>query len=588
MTDETPRQLQGRRGFYVSYKGKTLLSRVDSIGQGERAAAAFPKSKRTLYLCPSPLYGYGLALFLDALDGDSAVLCVEADEQLLELSRRAMGELLADPRLGLLPAAGEEELCAYVRDTWGARRFRRVELLRLTGGWQLFPARYEALAAVLRRRVTADWGNAMTLVKLGRRYARNALQNLALIPRAPSLGALSFDSAPVLVLGAGPSLDGLLAGLRDTFGAALEESAQRPFRIVAVDTALPPLLDRNIRPDLVAALECQHWNLRDFIGAAPWKIPAAMDLSALPATAEALGGPVCLFATPWTGLALFRRLSAAALLPVAMPPLGSVGLTAVALACRLSRGIILVGGLDFSFTPDAYHARGTAGHRDRLQGQDRFHGIINASAAFRRGSFRTLAKTGVPVWSDPALRSYRDLFEGEFARESRVRDIAGPGLPLGVPALSLAEALACLRAQAGGLPGPQGPDGEGERRGGDSPGEFPPPPPHGSALAEKTAAFVRGEREALRLLREILSGTAPPPPPDRFEALLDEEDYLWAHFPDCAAAGGRRPPATDLSFLKRVRVELDPFIGLLDRILEEISGGSGCLARGRLSGTALY
>jgi hypothetical protein len=548
MTGETPRQLEGRRGFYVSYRGKTLLSRIDAIGQAERAAAAFPKSKRTLYLCPSPLYGYGLALFLAALDAESAVLCVEADEQLLALSRRAMGGLLADPRLGLLPAAGEEEICAYVRDTWGALRFRRVELLRLTGGWQLSPARYEALAAALRQRVTADWGNAMTLVKLGRRYARNALRNLALIPKAFPLEALSFGSDPVLVLGAGPSLDGLLAGLSGALG---DGPALRRFRIIAVDTALPPLLDRNIRPDLVVALECQHWNLRDFIGAAPWKIPVAMDLSALPATAAALAGPVSLFATPWTSLALFRRLSATGLLPAGIPPLGSVGLTAAALARRLTRGIILTGGLDFSFTLDAYHARGTAGHRDRLQGQDRFHPLINAPAAFRRGVFRTRSKTGAPVRRDPVMSSYRDLFEGEFARESRIRDIAGPGLPLGVPVSSLEEALTCLRGrpEAGGLPGLQ-------------------IPAAASALAEKTTAFLRGERAALILLRDILSGAVPPP--DRFEALLDEADYLWAHFPDCAAAGGRRPPATDLSFLKRVRVEIDPFIGLLDN---EIIGG---------------
>ncbi|MDR3160955.1 MAG: DUF115 domain-containing protein [Spirochaetaceae bacterium] len=416
----------------------------------------------------------------------------------------------------------------------------------------------------------------MTLVKLGRRYARNALRNLALIPSAPSVGAFfgaPFGSETVLVLGAGPSLDGLLEGLCGAFGEALSgpdlsgpglgkiagrsNAAKRHFRIIAVDTALPPLLDRNIRPDLVVALECQHWNLRDFIGAAPRKIPAAMDLSALPATAGALGGPVYLFATPWTDLALFRRLSAAALLPCAVPPLGSVGLTAVALACRLSRGTILTGGLDFSFTLDAYHARGTAGHRDRLREQDRFHGVINAAAAFRRGSFPARSKTGAPVRSDPAMTAYRDLFEGEFARGGRVRDIAGPGLPLGVPVLSLAEALACLREA----------EGTGEAAALPSPENAPGP--------AETCAFVRGERDALIRLRDILTGDVPPPPPDRFEALLDEADFLWAHFPDCAATGGRRPAATDRSFLKRVRVEIDPFIALLDRVLGELGAESG-------------
>jgi hypothetical protein len=61
-------------------------------------------------------------------------------------------------------------------------------------------------------------------------------------------------------------------------------------------------------------------------------------------------------------------------------------------------------------------------------------------------------------------------------------------------------------------------------------------------------------------------------------ALVDECDYLWAHFPDYAAAGGRRPNAGELaggtpaalSFLKRLRAEIDPCIKLWDLTLQEI------------------
>jgi hypothetical protein len=81
------------------------------------------------------------------------------------------------------------------------------------------------------------------------------------------------------------------------------------------------------------------------------------------------------------------------------------------------------------------------------------------------------------------------------------------------------------------------------------------------------AAFAEQEREALIVLRGILTGTASADPAE-LERRLDDADYLWAHFPDCAGAERRRPPGTDLSFLKRVRVELDPFIRLWDRALE--------------------
>jgi hypothetical protein len=52
----------------------------------------------------------------------------------------------------------------------------------------------------------------------------------------------------------------------------------------------------------------------------------------------------------------------------------------------------------------------------------------------------------------------------------------------------------------------------------------------------------------------------------RLDFLLDELDYLWAHFPDCAGAGGRRPVSSDIAFLKRVRAEIEPCLALWRRI----------------------
>jgi hypothetical protein len=361
-------------------------------------------------------------------------------------------------------------------------------------------------------------------------------------------------------LGAGPSLDGLLEGLFRFLGERLRDPDKRPFRIICVDTCLPPLKARNLTPDLVVILESQVWNLRDFIGSRGGRIPAALDLSALPATADILGGPLFLFFTPWTSLSLFDRLRIAGLLPKTLAPLGSVGLTATALARELSSGPIITGGLDFSFTLDAYHARGTPGHLDRLYQQDRFHSLINAGGAFRRGVFKTTAKSGRPVRSDPVMASYRDLFEGEFAPDGRIRETGGPGLPLGTVPLSPQEAGELLGAGPAAFLAPA----------------FRPLPEAGPPAAGRkkgaVEAFIREEQAALGKLRQILTGEITVPP-DHVEALLDREDYLWSHFPDCAGTGGRRPPPGDISFLKRVRTEIDPFISLLDRVLRELAGG---------------
>ncbi|MDR2393649.1 MAG: DUF115 domain-containing protein [Treponema sp.] len=552
MSDEFPQQCKARRGLSVSYKGKTLLSLIDPIMQGERVAKAAPLGTGILYFCPSPLYGYGIEWLLTQVRPDSAILCVEFDEKLLDLSTKAMGALLEkNPALGLVSGSGDPaRLCAWVRTTWGSRRFRRIEILRLSGGWQLYGDRYTHLAEALRRDIALDWGNAMTLMKMGRRYVHNAIRNLTLIPQAPSLREFNWGASPVLALGAGPSLDGVLEGLHHCWGSALAENA-RPFKIIAVDTCLPPLKDWNTKPDLVVALESQHWNLRDFIGMGSWEIPLAMDLSALPATREVLGAHPMLFATPWTKLRLFTRLASAGLLPETFPPLGSVGLTAVALARRLSTGPIIIGGLDFAFTLDRFHARSTPGHRERLYRQTRFKSILMAEAAFRSGTGVVRSKTGLSQRTDPALKTYRDLFEQEFAEDPRIQDITGLGLPLGLRSLSWKGALDVLGK---GLPS------------GDA--GVPKPWYNGAAISARVEAFICRERDILMLLRDILTGRSRAP--RNLEALLDECDYLWAHFPECAGAEGRRPLGTDLSFLNRVRIEIDPLLKLFDLTLREL------------------
>jgi hypothetical protein len=396
---------------------------------------------------------------------------------------------------------------------------------------------------------------------------RNALRNLALIPRHPSIAELSFGSSPVLVLGAGPSADSLLDGLERRFGGALHNQAARPFKIICVDTCLPALRDRNIPPDLAVILESQHWNLRDFIGSRGRQIPAAMDLSALPATGEILSGGLFLFMTPWTPLRIFDRLKAAISMPAEMPPLGSVGLCATELGRRLTRGMIIVAGLDFSFTPDSYHARSTPGHQDKLRRLNRLQSPLNAEAAFASAAFAAESKSGLPVRSNPAMRNYRALFEQEFAGDGRLCDIPGSGLPLGIRTIPPDKAFDLLAAGASG-------DGTEQC-----------PAALQAGLSGKLRMFLLEEKNRLTMLRDILSGSAAaggsagsPTGSAHLETLVDEYDCLWAHFPDYAAAGGRRPDAAQiaaaspaaLSFLKRLRAEIDPALALLEMTLQEL------------------
>ncbi|MCL2008543.1 MAG: DUF115 domain-containing protein [Treponema sp.] len=547
---EGPVEIPAQRGFSISYKGKTLLSKIDPIAQAEKIIAEVPILEECLYFFPSPLYGYGLSVLLEKLKPGSAIICVEADDSLFEISKKSFSGFQGKSMCpALLHAKDAVSLCTFVNKTWGKRRFRRVETVHLGGGRLLYPELYSSLEKALRREIAVEWSNAMTLIRLGRLYTRNLIRNLALLPNSKNISSLNYASSPILVLGAGPSLDALLDELENLFGGRLPGPKERQFKIICVDTCLIALIERSIIPDLVIILESQHWNLKDFTGLMGRKIDAALDLSALPASARVLAGERYFFSTLWTDLRLFDRLKQKSFFPQVFPPLGSVGISGVAIALKISSGPVLAGGIDFSYSLDAYHALFTPGDRENRLKQSRLRGLVNAAAVLKEGSFIVRSKDGSTLRSEPGMRNYRELFEQQFGAEERLFDIGPTGLHLGVKNISLKEAISILKCKSN------------IRTTGDTgiAGDY----------SEEIIDFIKLELCDLIKLKDLLSG-AVPMDTVLLQDLIEKTDYLWAHFPEAAGAGGRHPPLTDVSFLKRVRTEIDPFAKLMEMSLGEL------------------
>ncbi|MDR0637573.1 MAG: DUF115 domain-containing protein [Spirochaetaceae bacterium] len=601
MTPDTPRVVPAKRGYAVFYEGKALLSTRDPATACERLVAALSKDERTLYLCVSPLFGYGLPRLLDTMRPSSAILCVETEPPLADFTRRHLPpDLTRHPRFALA-ADPTDDVLAAVFARWGHRVFRRVVRFDLSSAAALHPVRYRNIEEILRREIALEWENAATLMKLGRRYALNFLRNLRLLGTVPSVEtfrllseendkggkhppclqpsrnykpvrACSFapssgtplcgespatppdpGEGPVLGGGACPRRRGLSPSGGDCpqwrglspaegavstrWGLSPRDGACPPARglspaegpvpasrvihvlgagpsldrfftdysggsIVCVDTALPALRSHGLKASLAVTLEAQHWNLRDFIGCRDTARALAMDMSALPVTADCVDGPTYLFFTPWTPLRIFDRLRG--LLPLEIPPLGNVGITAYTLANCLFRGIIVPHGLDFAFTIDQYHCRDSPGHIELLRRLDHLHSLFPVEAALRSSTFAAVNDRGKPIRQDPVMRRYRGLF---------------------------------LTVQHNGI------------------SAVTPPSP---AKRETATAFTRTIRFELTRIRNILSGQEKASSTE-LAALLNTNDFLFAHYPDYA---GTQNPANieDISFLKRIRAEIDAFI----------------------------
>jgi SAM-dependent methyltransferase len=120
---------------------------------------------------------------------------------------------------------------------------------------QKFPMETEGAKAVAKQIVRGAHANEEARKRFAGGYLLHTLANLPTIVSEGDADVLSglFNDVPAIVVGAGPSLDQNLAAL-----SALRDRAL----IIAVDTAVRPLLAAGIRPHLVVSVDPSDANAR--------------------------------------------------------------------------------------------------------------------------------------------------------------------------------------------------------------------------------------------------------------------------------------------------------------------------------------
>jgi hypothetical protein len=238
-------------------------------------------------------------------------------------------------------------------------RYRRILELTTNAAAMLHRAEYRRIRDLLDRQIQIVWQNRLTMHAMGRLWIRNTIMNL---PSLVDTRIPLFDDRPVVVAGAGPSLDDSLLLLSD-----LREEIQ----IVAVDTAVPALADAGITPDIVIAVEAQLANAYDFLPVADRSYTLIADIGSSPAAADLHKSRAWIISVH-SPISLLERVSALPGIISTLPPLGSVGVSAVLIALQYTKAPLFLTGLDFSVLRGQTHARGTTAprwqhiHSDRL------------------------------------------------------------------------------------------------------------------------------------------------------------------------------------------------------------------------------
>ncbi len=424
-------------GMQIRFRGRFLYSDHTPRSGAERRAAAAALPERHLIIVPSPLLWYGVEQLLQRSDAPGAVLCVELDSALAELSRRHLPPALAEhPRLRFITSDDRAVLDAAITEL-GSEEFSGCDIVSLTGGYALHRARYRALENYLRAVLRRNWQNRLSLIRLGRRWLINTFTNLPDLAESRPLTEYRCER-PVVLIGAGESLEAHIPSLREHRGDIC---------VVAADTALGPLTEGGVTPDLVVVLEAQLINLEHVLGMLDTGAAFAFELSSAPQLLRRIPPERrYFFASRFTETAALRRIEQTVPAQPWIAPRGSVAVAALEAIARAAGRAVTVHliGMDFSFRLGKPHARGSGSHRWYLRYTERLAPDALYDQAIARPLVMFHDESGKPLRSDSILAGYRDQLQdaiavsGVSARELTTGG-AQSGLPTGFPRAGYSE-----------------------------------------------------------------------------------------------------------------------------------------------------
>lgn len=546
--------------FTLQYKNRFLYSKYNPQKNILQAIQNLKLLPGTLVLAFSPGLFYGLEeLKKKCVEASSQVLCVEAEKALYDFSFHLNEE--KNFNATLLPYQNNTAVGLDDFFTNASQKFRRVIRLDLSAGVSFNEGFYKNFYECAQNIVAAFWKNRLTLVRLGRLYSKNIFKNLLLAAACPSFEAFEGTvKKPILVCGAGESLDELTIFLQTQKGAAAIAAINKRFFILAVDAAVPALLAAGIRIDAIAATESQLAIEKAYIGIGKDCSQDQerggpiffFDLTSRAAIARRFAKRSAFYFSEFDKNEFLNRLKQNGLLPKIAPPLGSIGLTATYLALRLRKDQsvpVYVLGLDFSFSAGRTHAKGTAQSKALYINSSRLRSAQNCAAAYGPGSEKIRGKDGRDFWTSKNLFGYACLFKQYFMGAKNLYDAGKSGLDLGLEKRQLLEILGSAAAQ-----------GQGIEQKTDKSQKSAASFCLSNNLGKQAEDFLRGELTALRDLADLLSKGEVSKSRDK-TITLDEQilrnlsgrEYLYLHFPDGTA------PSLELNFLTRVRSQIDFF-----------------------------
>ncbi len=328
--------------------------------QEQLAGLTIPEDKNVLLLGFG--LGYHVLEVLRKLPRESQFVVVEQHPPILRLAMESVDlrPLFADRRLILFLSNTPEEIFSQLK----LKVFQLVNndliVLRHDTSYLLFRDYYDDVESRIRDLIVWGKKNFEAGARYRRQYQRNIIRNLRFFLLHPGLDHLRAEGT-VAIVAPGPSLERAFPVLKSVKGKV---------PIVAVDTALKPLLMRGIRPDLVVSIDPTELNYIHFEGLSPSDVEdvgLVIDPQVFFRIPASWAGEV--FSPPLTDSKIHQLFSDIVEKKVFIEKGMSVSHTAFSFAKALGAEEVVFLGLDLSFRKDASHVSGSANFSSDISGR---------------------------------------------------------------------------------------------------------------------------------------------------------------------------------------------------------------------------
>ncbi len=391
-----------------------LHSRYDPVAEAEQLAGSIQTNKAFCVVVFGLGLGYHVQALLPKLSNEAFVLCVEPCLKTLSTALNCLdfSEAIRKRRLLFLWNDDKARLHEQLKPM-GTLMMLGTEFLHHRPSLPGREARFAAMTRLISDFIDFTRMSLLTLVANSRMTCRNIAMNLVHYVTTPPIDLFHdrFRGVPAVVISAGPSLSRNLADLAAWKGRSV---------LIAVQTALKPLIDRGIPPDFITTLDFHEVSRQFFEGVRGLE---TTHLIAEPkATWHVLDdypGPISILGNDWAKLVLGDELGARDTLPAG----ATVAHLAFYLAVYLGCDPIILVGQDLAFTGHVFYVPGVEIHRTWRSEINRFNSIEQKEwdrVARNRPILRKVpAQDGGELYTDELLFTYLEQFEKDFAGTSR-------------------------------------------------------------------------------------------------------------------------------------------------------------------------